>query len=126
VELGEGRPGPLARGDRRALDRPGPAAGGDHVPDDARLDAGGRRRGLPARRPREGGGPPRLRLRHQARVALAPTLTLAGAATNATLINLAIVERVFGASGSFRRLDDAVATADVGLLLGLTFLIAST
>jgi peptide/nickel transport system permease protein len=72
----------------------------------------------------KGVGPAALRLRHQGRFALAPTLTLAGAATNATLINLAIVERIFGASGSFRRLDDAVATADAGLLLGLTFLIA--
>ena len=66
-----------------------------------------------------------LRLRHHARFALAPTITLAGAATNATILNLAIVERVFGASGTFRHLDDAVASADVGLLLGLTFVTAA-
>ena len=66
-----------------------------------------------------------LRLRHHARFALAPTITLAGAATNATILNLAIVERVFGASGTYRHLDDAVATADVGLLLGLTFVTAA-
>ncbi|CAA9529307.1 MAG: hypothetical protein AVDCRST_MAG13-4021 [uncultured Solirubrobacteraceae bacterium] len=66
-----------------------------------------------------------LRLRHHARFAVAPTITLAGAATNATILNLAIVERVFGASGTYRHLDDAVATADVGLLLGLTFVTAA-
>ncbi len=66
-----------------------------------------------------------LRLRHHARFALAPTITLAGAATNATILNLAIVERVFGASGTYRHLDDAVATADVPLLLGLTFVTAT-
>lgn len=76
----------------------------------------GRARGL---------APRTLRMRHQARYALAPTLALAGAATNVTVVNLAIVERVFGASGIFRHLEDAVASADVGLLLGLTFVTAA-
>ena len=67
----------------------------------------------------------RIRLLHQGRFALAPTLALAGAATNATLVNLAIVERVFGAPGTLGALDEAVADADVGLLIGLTVLIAT-
>jgi len=66
-----------------------------------------------------------IRLRHQGRFALAPTLALAGAATNATLVNLAIVQRVFGAPGTLANLDEAVATADAGLLVGLSFLIAT-
>ncbi len=73
----------------------------------------------------KGLGPAAVRLRHQGRYALAPTLALAGAAVNATIVNLAIVERVFGAPGTFRTLSSAVGSADVPLLIGLTVLTAT-
>lgn len=63
-------------------------------------------------------------LRHAAPSGLVPTLTLAGAATNATLLNLALLEPVFGVPGLFRDLPRVVGSTDVNLLLGLTLLAA--
>lgn len=63
-------------------------------------------------------------LRHAARPALVPTLTLAGAATNTTLLNLALLEPVFGVPGLLRELPDVVGSSDVHLLLGVALAIA--
>lgn len=58
-------------------------------------------------------------LRHAAPSGLAPTLTLAGAATSQTLLNLALLEPVFGVPGAFREFARVVGTTDVNMLLGL-------
>lgn len=63
-------------------------------------------------------------LRHAAPSGLAPTLTLAGAATNITLLNLVLLEPVFNVPGVFRDLARVVGTTDVDLLLGITLLTA--
>lgn len=63
-------------------------------------------------------------LRHAAPTGLLPTLTLAGAATNTTLLNLALLEPVFGVPGLFRDVPRVVGSTDVDLLLGLTLLTA--
>ena len=63
-------------------------------------------------------------LRHAAPSALLPTLALAGAATNTTLLNLALLEPVFGVPGVLRDLPQVVGTTDVDLLLGVTLVIA--
>lgn len=63
-------------------------------------------------------------LRHAARPALVPTLTLAGAATNTTLLNLALLEPVFGVPGVLRELPEVVGTNDVNLLLGVSLTVA--
>lgn len=63
-------------------------------------------------------------LRHAAASGLAPTLTLAGAATNTTLLNLVLLEPVFGVPGAFRDLPGVLGSTDVDLLLGLTLVAA--
>ncbi len=63
-------------------------------------------------------------LRHAAPSGLPGTLTLAGAATNTTLLNLALLEPVFGVPGTLRALPRVVGTTDVDLLLGLTLVAA--
>ena len=63
-------------------------------------------------------------LRHAAPSGLVPTLTLAGAATNTTLINLVLLEPVFGVPGVFRDLPRVLGSTDVDLLLGLTLVAA--
>ena len=63
-------------------------------------------------------------LRHAAPSGLPPTLTLAGAATNVVLINLALLEPVFGVPGVLRDLPRVVGTTDVNLLLGITAVVA--
>ncbi len=67
---------------------------------------------------------PTVVLRHAAPSGLLPTLTLAGAATNTTLLNLVLLEPVFGVPGAFRDLSRVLGTTDVDLLLGLTLLSA--
>lgn len=63
-------------------------------------------------------------LRHAAPSGLLPTLTLAGAATNTTLLNLALLEPVFGVPGLMRDLPDVVGTSDTNLLLGIALVAA--
>jgi peptide/nickel transport system permease protein len=63
-------------------------------------------------------------LRHAAPSGLLPTLSLAGAAMNTTLLNLALLEPVFGVPGVLRDLPEVIGTTDVDLLLGLTLVIA--
>lgn len=72
----------------------------------------------------KGLGHRRVVLRHAAPSGLIPTLTLAGAATNQTLLNLVLLEPVFGVPGAFRDFADVVGTTDVNMLLGLVLLIA--
>ncbi len=64
-------------------------------------------------------------LRHAAPSGLMPTLTLAGAATNTTLLNLALLEPVFSVPGLLRDFPRVLGTTDVPLLLGMTLVIAA-
>ncbi len=66
----------------------------------------------------------RVVLRHAAPSGLFPTLTLAGAATNQTLLNLVLLEPVFGVPGAFRDFADVVGNTDVNTLLGIVLEIA--
>lgn len=63
-------------------------------------------------------------LRHAAPSGLVATLTLAGAATNQTLLNLVLLEPVFGVPGVFRSFSAVVGSSDVNLLLGIVLVIS--
>jgi ABC-type dipeptide/oligopeptide/nickel transport system permease component len=63
-------------------------------------------------------------LRHAAPSGLVPTLTLTGAATSTTLLNLVLLEPVFSVPGALRSFSAVVGTSDVNLLLGLVLEIA--
>jgi peptide/nickel transport system permease protein len=73
----------------------------------------------------KGLGRGRVVLRHAAPSGLVPTLTLAGAATSTTLLNLVLLEPVFSVPGSLRAFSVVVGTTDVHLLLGLVLEIAA-
>lgn len=63
--------------------------------------------------------------RHAVPTALAPTLVLAGASVNATILNLCLVEKVFSIPGAFSHVTDAAGTGDFPLLFGLAALTAA-
>jgi peptide/nickel transport system permease protein len=68
----------------------------------------------------KGVSPRRSLLRHAAPLGAGPALSLVGATANITLLNLALVERVFNVPGVFAQLPQAVATGDAAVLLALT------
>lgn len=63
-------------------------------------------------------------LRHAAPSGLIGTLTLVGAATNVTILNLVLLEPVFGVPGLFRDLPRVVGSSSSDEFLGLTFVTA--
>lgn len=63
-------------------------------------------------------------LRHAAPSGLIGTLTLVGAATNVTIVNLALLEPVFGIPGVYRDLPRAAGSSSPDEVLGLTLVSA--
>lgn len=63
-------------------------------------------------------------LRHAAPFGLLGTLTLVGAATNLTILNLALLEPVFGVPGVYRDLPRAAGSSSPDEVLGLTLVTA--
>src|SRR3954451_14263129 len=63
--------------------------------------------------------------RHAAPLAVAPSLSLAGALIPVVITNLVLIERVFQIPGVFEHMQGALETADFPTLFGMTFVIAA-
>jgi peptide/nickel transport system permease protein len=62
--------------------------------------------------------------RHAAPLAIAPSISLAGAMVPVVITNVVLVERVFEVPGVFEHMQGALATGDFPVLFGMTFVIA--
>jgi len=69
--------------------------------------------------------PRRVIGRHATRLAMAPTLTLAGVSIPLVITNLVLVEKVFAVPGMFQNMTDAMGRADFPLLMGMTITVAA-
>src|SRR3954451_18153553 len=63
--------------------------------------------------------------RHATRLAVAPTLTLAGVSIPLVITNLVLVEKVFAVPGMFQNMTQAMGSADFPLLMGMTITVAA-
>ena len=69
--------------------------------------------------------PRRVIGRHATRLAMAPTLTLAGVSIPIVITNLVLVEKVFSVPGLFLNMTDAMGKADFPVLMGMTITVAA-
>jgi peptide/nickel transport system permease protein len=69
--------------------------------------------------------PRRVVGRHATRLAMAPTLTLAGVSVPLVVTNLVLVEKVFAVPGMFQDMTQAMGSADFPLLMGMTITVAA-